>query len=135
VLYDGDCGICSAVAVRMQAAHGEGVATWCSWHGRGSLPAGVSEASLARSIALVTGSGRIERGFTAFRYLFVRTPGLRLLGVVSFVPGVGLLGRLVYAVVARNRMRISRALGLSACSLQTRPVTINQGVRVDEENT
>jgi predicted DCC family thiol-disulfide oxidoreductase YuxK len=119
-LYDGDCGICTAVAARMQRAHGAGVAEWRCWHAEASLPEGVSAESLGRSIALVRGDGGIERGFVAFRHLFLRTPGLRLLGACCHLPGVSLLGRVVYALVARYRVRISRMIGLDACVVRAR---------------
>ena len=63
---------------------------------------------LDRAAYLDTGRGQLYEGFYSLRMLTLRLPLLVPLAPVLWVPGVSLLGPVVYRWIARNRYVISR---------------------------
>lgn len=108
LVFDGDCGICTASAnwvrrrvpsVRVRS-HTE--------HGVDSLD----------KVWLVEGGSRREGAdaVSAVLRLADRAPW-RVLGAVLALPVVRWIARGAYWVIARNRTRLSRLFGLKACAL------------------
>jgi predicted DCC family thiol-disulfide oxidoreductase YuxK len=85
------------------------------------LPPGVSEALIEETI--VVRDVQRDRVYTRARAIAVLCRALPL-GFVAWaalsLPGLGGAWRALYDVVARNRVRISTALGLAACKLPPR---------------
>jgi len=121
-LYDGDCGLCSAVVDRLRRMRGGETIDWRAYQGERALPSGVSVAALERWAFLVTADGRRLRGFFAFRELSRRLAGLARWSRLLQLPGMSLPGRLVYRLVARHRRRLSAWLGLRHCPLPPRRI-------------
>ena len=77
--------------------------------------------SLAGSLHAVDGAGGWFRGARAVVEIGRRVPALRLVAVVERLPGAMAILEVGYELVADNRQRISRVLGLKACRvLQSR---------------
>jgi len=67
----------------------------------------VSAAACMEAMQLVTADGRVFAGERAVPLILSATPGYRWLGALMRIPGVLLLARPVYALIARNRLAIS----------------------------
>jgi predicted DCC family thiol-disulfide oxidoreductase YuxK len=123
VLYDRDCGICAASAARLRR-----------WD-RGdrlellALQEAASDArSLVRGVAtghplhaelhvLDPSSGAVRSGGRAVLEIAARLPGGRVPALLGRVPPAAWVIGVVYALVARNRRAISRALRLDTVCL------------------
>ena len=116
VLYDADCAFCTSVARRLGSREGVSLAPIRSARGDellGDLPAPGRDASLH----VVDADGERRSGADALPDLVQRFPGGRPAAwLLERFPGVAARG---YALVARNRMRLSRAL----VAAQKRPVS------------
>jgi predicted DCC family thiol-disulfide oxidoreductase YuxK len=109
VLFDGDCGFCTAQARRLAAP---GKISLRSFREEAALAAfpGLSLEECVREMKLVDRDGRIYGGAEAI----ARTLGLgrRFLGkfaLLYYVPGVRWIADRLYAWVARNRFRLPRS--------------------------
>lgn len=127
VLYDGDCGICLAAAARLRR-----------WDRDGRLEllalqvAGTDERSLVRDVAaghplhdelhvLDPTTGTVASGGRALIEIAKRLPGGRLPATLGRTPPAAWVIGLGYALVARNRHAISRALRLdTVCAVPER---------------
>jgi predicted DCC family thiol-disulfide oxidoreductase YuxK len=108
VVYDGDCGICEASA-RFVRRHISQVDVMSH------REYGVSSLDF---VWFVTFNGRSEGPVAVSRILRLSEKRvLRLCGTVIALPIIRLIARVVYFVVAKNRRRISRLLGLKTCSV------------------
>ena len=125
VIYDGDCGFCTATAAWVQRH---------DLHWRLDLRpiADVSEVrghhfardDLEREMHVVDAHGVVLRGFRAWRAIARELPVLRPLSPLLWLPGVRVVGDRVYAWVAGHRALISRWCGLdrdAACSASPTP--------------
>jgi predicted DCC family thiol-disulfide oxidoreductase YuxK len=118
VLYDRDCGICTASAARLRR-----------WDRAGRLEvlplqaAAVDPRPLLREVAashplhdelhvLDPASGRVAAGGRAVLEIAARLPGGRVPALLARIPPAAWAIGLGYALVARNRRAISRALRL-----------------------
>ncbi len=118
VLYDRDCGICTASALRLRR-----------WDRAGRLEllalqaAAADERPAVRAVAaghplhdelhvLEPGSGLLRSGGAAVLEIAARLPGGRIPAALSRVPPVAWAIGLGYGLIARNRHAISRALRL-----------------------
>ena len=112
LVYDGDCGICEASS-RFLASHTTGVEI-IDHHTYGLAAIG--------AVWFVDARGRHE-GPRAIREVlrFGTTWWVRAAGVVLGLPVIRHLAIPIYALIARNRSRISRLLGMTACGV--RPVS------------
>ena len=120
VLYDDECPLC---VFQMK------LLTWLDWlHVASLVPLSSEEAKVAApqldretlrsAMHVVTGDGRILRGARCIRFLSLRMPLLFPLGLLLWVPGVIWIAEIVYALVARNRLVLSRLFGCKdACSI------------------
>lgn len=108
LVYDGDCGLCERAAdVARRRAPGVTVRDHRT-HGLDAIDAVI----YVRGDRTLTGAPAIAsllRDFTG--------RGWRALGTVLGLPVVRIVAAGAYWVIARNRRRLSRILGLRACGL------------------
>lgn len=108
LVFDGDCGICTASATWIRRhAGGVDVVTHHE-HGVESLD----------KVWFIDETGRRE-GADAVSAVLKRCDGApwRAMGALIGAPGIRIVARGIYWVVARNRTRLSRVLGMKACSI------------------
>ena len=123
LLFDGDCGICtsfSEVAKRMDRRSQFAIEPY-QRYSEGVLQRwGLSYAECGRKMQVVSQSGRVYSGTFALNYfLYHQFPWSLLLIPIYGVPLFLLLEIAAYALLARSRYRVSRCLGLKACSVRT----------------
>lgn len=115
VLYDADCGICTHSARllrRLDRGHRLDLAPLETGAG---LPDAPPLTVLRDALHVRDGSGRWASGGAALLRIGREVPVLRPAVLVAGLPGVRRLVEPAYGLVARNRHRISRRLGLTAC--------------------
>lgn len=127
VLFDQDCGICTAVAARLRRWDRDGRLELLALQAAADDPR-----PLVRSIAaghplhdelhvLDPVSGAVRSGGRAVLEIAARLPGGRIAALLGRVPPAAWGLGLGYAIVARNRRAISRALRLdSVCAVPER---------------
>jgi predicted DCC family thiol-disulfide oxidoreductase YuxK len=122
MLFDGDCGICTwfaDLAMRMDVHRQFYVEPYQRVPEHEMQPYGVSHADCARRLQVISRGGKAHRGAFAVNYFFVHYFPWKLMVVLLYVlPPLLLLELLTYEVVARNRTRLSRWLGMKACLVQ-----------------
>lgn len=105
LLYDGDCGFCTAAAARMQQ-WGRGRYAVVAWQQADLAALGVTRDKAASAVQWVDGGG-VRSGAEAFSAALVRAGRLwRVAGRTLALPGVRGVARRVYELVARNRHRL-----------------------------
>ncbi|MBA3876866.1 MAG: hypothetical protein C0498_08005 [Anaerolinea sp.] len=127
VLYDRDCGICVATAARLRRWDREGRLELLALQA-----AGTDDRPLVRDVAaghplhdelhvLDPATGAVESGGRAFLEIAERLPGGRRPAALARIPPAAWVIGLGYALIARNRRAISRALRLdTACAVPER---------------
>jgi predicted DCC family thiol-disulfide oxidoreductase YuxK len=119
LVYDGDCGICQASVGLLARAGCRAVAVpshqWLCTH------PDLAERAAA-SVLLIDADGTVLEAEHAVAGALgsCRRP-VPWLGALIELPGVRLVARRIYRLVAPHRPRISRALGLTACTIGDRP--------------
>jgi predicted DCC family thiol-disulfide oxidoreductase YuxK len=109
VYYDDDCGICVTTKRWLAPLDLRRRVTWTAIQGLEQPPQGLTWKDLQQAAYLEdTRSGRLYRGFYAFRRLTLLLPPLLPLAPLFWFPGVEVAGRAVYRFVATHRHRISR---------------------------
>lgn len=105
LLFDGDCGFCTAAADRMRR-WGRGRIVVTPWQ-RADLGAfGITAEEAATAVQWSDGH-RVASGAEAFSAALVAIGGRwRAVGRALALPGVRVLARWTYRVVARNRHRL-----------------------------
>lgn len=122
IIYDGDCGVCSAFIRKAEALDrgrkfemrpyqgysAEDLARW-----------GLDEAACAHEVKLIGPSGNVYGGAWAVnRFLWQYWPWKPLIALFYALPvflGAEILG---YKLFARNRSRISKWMGVQACEFR-----------------
>ncbi len=119
VIYDGDCGVCSATIQWLRERDRHGSLEFQS--NEAPLPEGVSREETEQTVVVLdrTQHLHLTRGAAASRVLR-ELPHWALLGRLMNLPGLSWVVDRFYVRFARNRHRISRALGMNACSLPSR---------------
>ena len=127
--YDGDCGMCVAFVRRVARFDRRGRVVWTPYQSLDPSPAnpanpesvadlntslnaptpGVTLDDMDRAAYTITPDGAVSEGFYAIRALLKAIPALAPLGLLMSIPGVSLIGRPVYRLVANNRRRISQS--------------------------
>ena len=131
--YDGDCGMCVAFVRRVARFDRRGRVVWTpyqslddapnqtpppstgeGWDGgdtanENAPPPGVTLADMDRAAYTISPDGVVSEGFYAIRALMKAIPALAPLGLLMSIPGVSLIGRPAYRLVANNRRRISQS--------------------------
>lgn len=110
LVFDGDCGICTASADWIRAHAPDVTVVSHREHGVDSLD----------KVWFIDATGRRE-GADAVAAVLRRCDGAqwRVLGMVIGAPVVRQVARCAYWLVARNRTRLSRLFRLQACSVPT----------------
>jgi predicted DCC family thiol-disulfide oxidoreductase YuxK len=105
LLYDGDCGFCTVTAARMQR-WGRGRYGVVAWQRADLVRLGVTP-ELAASAVQWVDRGRVLSGAEAFSAALVAAGGFwRPIGWMLSLPGVRVLARRTYELVARHRHRL-----------------------------
>jgi predicted DCC family thiol-disulfide oxidoreductase YuxK len=127
VLYDLDCGVCVAVAGWLTQRDLDGRLELlplqrAASSGRPVLERIATSHDLHAELHVVDeASGRIQAGGRAMTEILGRLPGGRLIAAIGRLPLFAWLIGLGYALVARNRRAISRALRLERACVIPRP--------------
>ena len=113
VIYDGACGLCqgSVAWVSRRARPGAFEFLPCQAAERRARYPALAEATCLEAIQLVLPDGRILGGADALPEILRRLRGWRWAAALFRVPGAGLLAPIAYRWIARNRYRISCAIG------------------------
>lgn len=105
LLYDGDCGFCTAAARRMRSL-GRGRYAVIPWQQADLASLGITPGEAASAIQWADGA-RVRTGAEAFSAALVRAGGLwRVAGRTLALPGVRGIARRTYHLVSRNRHRL-----------------------------
>lgn len=119
MLYDRDCGICTATAravSRLDVGNRlDFVAAQVA-----SVEGAPPRAQLLERLYAVDGAGRWYSGGAAAIEICRRVPALSVVGITARVPGAMLVYELGYRILAANRHRLSAALGLKVCQVPSR---------------
>ena len=113
VIYDGACGLCQGSVgwVSRRARPGAFEFLPCQAAERRARYPALAEATCLEAIQLVLPDGRILGGADALPEILRRLRGWRWAAALFRVPGAGLLAPIAYRWIARNRYRISCAIG------------------------
>jgi predicted DCC family thiol-disulfide oxidoreductase YuxK len=121
-LFDGDCGICtrSADFVRTLDRRHRWVIEPYQYFDEAELKRfGLTYRLCSEKVRLIAPSGRVSGGaFAINRFLLDYFPWMVIPIVIYLLPPILLAEIVLYAVVARNRHRISRWLGMNACLIR-----------------
>ncbi len=116
VIFDGTCGVCSALKRAVQRRDEAGTLTFVAYQ-RGNLDEispGLTPEMASRSVYFVSRDGRRFHGARAVFETMRRLPGgWGVVGTILAFPPLSLLAEPIYRLVARNRGLISRRLGLT----------------------
>ena len=116
VFYDGDCGFCEQCALLLRRLdRGHRLRLLPRQHAASVFPSAPSPADLRASMHVVDAADRWERGGAAWLWIAHTVPQLRPLARLAELPLIRWAIEPVYALVARNRHRISGLVGLHAC--------------------
>jgi predicted DCC family thiol-disulfide oxidoreductase YuxK len=125
LLFDGDCGICTSfaeAAKRMDRKSRFVIEPYQNYPEDELGTWGITYAACTRKMQAISQTGRVYSGAFAFNYFFYHQfPWSLLLIPVYIVPIFLLFEMAGYALVARNRHRISRWFGLKACLVRAKP--------------
>jgi predicted DCC family thiol-disulfide oxidoreductase YuxK len=110
LIFDGDCGFCTASAAWI-AAQWAGPAQTVPWQQlgpEGLAPFGLTTADTERAVYWVAADGAVSRGHRAVGRALqaARRRRLRVAGTALLVPPLSWLGRPGYWLVARYRSRL-----------------------------
>lgn len=119
LIYDGDCAFCERCSqvVRRRVPGVEVIA----WQHADLQQLGLTAEAAAAAVQFVNASARVSAGHAAIADLLIHAGGpARLVGRFLLLPGIRLIARGVYRLVAANRHRLPG--GTYACKPQSRPV-------------
>ena len=120
VLYDDECPLCT---FQMKTL------TWLDWRNclrfvpvsdplAARLAPGISREDLLEAIHCVAKDGRIHRGARCIRFVGMRLPLLVPVALFLWIPGVIQIAEMVYRVISRNRLVLSKLFGCKgACAI------------------
>jgi len=123
LLFDGDCGICTAFAGwarRLDPAHKFEILPFQNLSDQELQCRGLHHYLCAQRLHVISPQGKIYRGAFALNYWGWQFKRLRpLVAMLYLIPIMLLLEIILYEAVARNRHRISQWCGLRACATRT----------------
>jgi len=120
VLYDGDCGVCTALQNAARRRDVAGRLRFVAYQAVDleQISPGLTPEMAGRALYLVRPDGRRFAGARAvFETMRCLAGPWRLVGAIGARPPFYQLAEPFYRLVARNRGRISRWLGLNRCAL------------------
>ncbi|MFL5309945.1 MAG: thiol-disulfide oxidoreductase DCC family protein [Myxococcales bacterium] len=112
VVYDADCGVCQASVEWLRRRDRRRRFRFAG--NDGELPPGVTLEETEHTVVVVEGRRKWTRGAATSRMLR-ELGGWALLGRLLAVPGIAWIADRGYDRFARNRHRVSAALGLTSC--------------------
>lgn len=118
VVYDADCGVCQASVQWLRQRDRRALFHFVG--NDGELPAGVSREETEHTLVVIEGDRKWTRS-AALARLLRELRGWTLVGCLLRFPGIAWLSDRGYDRFARNRHRISAALGLRSCPAPRRP--------------
>lgn len=125
VLYDGDCGICTWFAdftMRVDVERRFYVEPYQQIPEQHLQDFGISYADCAKRLQVISTRGKVYGGAFAVNYFFLHYfPWSLLVGLIYLLPVLLVLEVVIYALVAKNRGRLSRRLGMKACLARDNP--------------
>jgi predicted DCC family thiol-disulfide oxidoreductase YuxK len=116
VVYDADCGVCQATVSWLRRRDRRGVLQFVG--NDAPLPEGVSLDETEHTIVVLDRGAKLVRADGVAR-LLRELRGWSLLGLAMRAPGIRQLANWGYDRFAKNRHRISAALGMRACAVPT----------------
>jgi predicted DCC family thiol-disulfide oxidoreductase YuxK len=117
VVYDADCGVCQASVAWASRRDRKGRLVYVP--NDSGLPSGVSLEETEHTVVALDGERKWTRAGAVGRILG-ELPGWRALGWVLRAPGLRRLFDRGYDHFARNRHRVSAAMGMSSCEVPPR---------------
>ncbi len=121
VLFDGECGICTAFAdwaQRLDRQKKFEIVPYQNFSEADLHRAGTSPERCARRMHVISRHGKIYTGAFAVNFFLGHfMPYALLVGLLYIIPVFLLIEIAVYALVAKHRRRISQWLGLQACAV------------------
>jgi predicted DCC family thiol-disulfide oxidoreductase YuxK len=118
LLFDGDCGVCSwsaEIAKRMDGGGRFIIEPYQSFDESELAPFGIDYEKCSRALQVITRKGRVHAGAFGVNYfLWRRFPWSLAVFLVYAIPVLLLFEVIGYRIVARNRHRISRRLGMGS---------------------
>ncbi len=122
LLFDGDCGICSAaadLATTIARHSGYVVQPYQAFPEEELRRWGIDYEACSRKIHSITRDGKVYAGAFSVNHFCWRHPRWRIIPLAIYLLPPLLLAEIgLYALVARNRTRISGWLGLNACIIR-----------------
>lgn len=119
LLFDGDCGLCTAFADwtrRRDRAQKFDVISYQAFSEEELQRRGTSREKCAQRLHVLLPAGRFYRGAWALNYFAWHFFPWKIFVLIIYALPVFLLAEiLAYELVARHRQRLSRWLGLQAC--------------------
>lgn len=123
VYFDEDCGICQATVRALRQLDRGRRLTFLGYDDDLPLPPGMDREALEarRAVEIVVhvrSTGVVLGGARGMLQILAALPLLRFVVWLGRLPGLSHLLEAAYRTVARNRRRISVALGLDACRVR-----------------
>lgn len=125
VLYDGECSFCAFQMRVLSRIDWFGVFQLLPYQDLRStqVASGIAPEELREAIHCVTPDGRVYRSARCLRFVGLRLPLLVPIALVLWIPGALWLAERFYAMISRNRYRISRWFGCQgACVIPAKPL-------------
>ena len=118
IVYDADCGVCQASVEWLRKRDHRALFRFIG--NDGDLPPGVSREETEHTLVVMEGTRKLTRSAAVAR-LLRELRGWTLFGRLLRFPAIAWLADRGYDRFARNRHRISTALGLTSCPAPRRP--------------
>jgi len=122
LLFDGDCGICQYLAGKageMDVDQRFIIEPYQTFPEDELKKAGITPQQCERALQVITRKGRVYQGAFGINYFLWQRFLWSLLVVLIYAVPVLLLFEIIgYRLVANNRHRLSRWLGMKACSIK-----------------
>jgi len=127
LLFDGDCGICtwsSEILKRSDRGNQFAIKPYQDFSENELMEFGITYERCDRAIQVITKKGRVYQGaFGANYFLWQKSPGKLLVGLIYLVPLLLLFEVIGYRIIADNRHRLSQWFGMKACLHTVREIT------------
>lgn len=125
MLFDGDCGICTASAEWVNARDKGAtilVRPYQSYSDAELAQWGLTPEMCSQLLQVVDGAGRVHSGANAINMIGLSLEGLSPLATIPiFFPPILWAEHVVYGIVAANRTKISTMLKMKACGTGFKP--------------
>ena len=119
VLYDRDCGVCTATARAVGRLDARSRLEFVPAQ-TARIDGAPPRSQLLERLYAIDATGHWYSGAGAAIEIARRLPPLRIVGAMARVPGAMVVYELGYRIFAANRHRISAALGLKVCAVPSR---------------